>query len=211
MIIIPAIIPADFDDLEKFLRIVQAFSPVAQIDFFDQDFVPGYKSLMPRDDAVITSNLNLIAHLLAFKPAGFLPYLAQSGFSQVLFHLEAHGDPHAHVDSARQLGLRVGVVINPATPSALLEEFIGAVDEFVFLAVNTLAPGIFVPEVMNKVKKWRRAHPETTIAVDGGIDFNNIASVGRAGADIAYVGKTIFGAGDPAENYKQLVKMGITT
>ena len=155
---------------------------------------------------------DLVAHLLTYEPGPLLSSLAAVGFSRAIFHLEAltsakpeaEGNPYETADQvallaeqATAVGLTVGVGLTPGTDPSPLTRTANLIEEVLFLTVSTERPGIFLPEVLGSVEKWRHSHPGLALSVDGGIAEDNIRAVAASGADIAYIGHTIFDAVDP--------------
>ena len=110
---------------------------------------------------------------------------------------------------ARAAGPLAGIVINPATSLAALDDIIKFADYVLVMSVN---PGFggqeFIPESLDKVRRLRKMIDErglkTRIEIDGGINAENIAEVTGAGAEIIVAGSAIFGAPDPAVALRQL-------
>ena len=68
-------------------------------------------------------------------PDFFLDEFAKAGSDSLLVHWEGNRfAPHPAGDQA--LGKRVGVVINPATPAAVLEEILAGLDQVLVMTVN---------------------------------------------------------------------------
>jgi ribulose-phosphate 3-epimerase len=222
MEIIPSILTDDLETLRSRLLQAAAFSDVIQIDFIDGRFVPGKftlpPDLFPHDlSSMVERPLELVAHLLTFDPLDPLEELAESGFSRALFHIEATR-PSLQVESAveastvitkaRSLGLSVGIGINPNTPAALLSPYLRIIEEILFLAVDPVRPGVFIPTVLERLKSDSDAYSGLVLSVDGGLGPDNIAAVANAGADRAYVGRSIYDIGRTAKaNWKALREM----
>jgi len=79
------------------------------------------------------------------------------------------------------------------------------VDSVLFMAVN---PGFygapFIPEVLDKIKEFRKTFFKTEVGIDGGIKEHNIGDAARAGADVIFVGSAILRAPDPAAAFRKL-------
>ena len=127
----------------------------------------------------------------------------------VSIHIEADPNAHRTLSGIRSAGALAGIVINPATPLAALDEAIKFADYVLVMSVN---PGFggqeFIPESLDKVRRLRKMIDErglkTRIEIDGGINADNIAEVTGAGAEIIVAGSTIFGAPDPAVALREL-------
>ena len=101
----------------------------------------------------------------------------------------------------RTLGKRAAVAINPATPSAVLEEIVQDLDQ---VLVMTVDPGFghqqFIRATLPKIERVRelteRHKPGCDVEVDGGIDATTAPLVVRAGATVLVAGSAIFGDRD---------------
>src|SRR5438093_13088090 len=99
------------------------------------------------------------------------------------------------------LGKRAADAINPATPSAVLEDIIQDVDQCLVMTVN---PGFghqpFLRTTLPKIERVRelieRLKPGCEVEVDGGIDATTAPLVVRAGATVLVAGSAIFGDRD---------------
>ena len=100
----------------------------------------------------------------------------------------------------RALGKRAGVVINPATPAAVLEEILPDVDQVLVMTVN---PGFghqrFLPSTLSKIRRVsqmiEQMNPECELEVDGGIDEATAPMAVAAGANVLVAGTSVFGTG----------------
>jgi ribulose-phosphate 3-epimerase len=119
--------------------------------------------------------------------------------------------PHLHrtIHAIKALGAKAGVVINPATPVATLEDIAGDVDYVLVMSVN---PGFggqtFIPRSEHKVTAVRalldRAGNQARVEIDGGIDRQNVGRVVAAGARIIVAGSAVFHSGDPERATREL-------
>jgi 6-phosphogluconate dehydrogenase len=69
-------------------------------------------------------------------PDLFLDEFAAAGSDSLLVHWEGNANLHRTVQRIRTLGKRAGVVINPATPAAVLEEIVQDVDQVLVMTVK---------------------------------------------------------------------------
>ena len=108
---------------------------------------------------------------------------------------------HRVLGRVRELGLRPGVVIDPATPLAAIEYVLHLVDIVLVMTVN---PGFggqaFLPEMLPKIAALRALCDERGLSphieVDGGQDAGNVRRSVEAGADVIVAGTAVFGASD---------------
>lgn len=202
--VVPAILTNDPKALETMVHQAETFTNYVQFDIMDGHFVPS-QSITWEHLTSLSPKLSWEAHLMVLHPEDYLQGFHQAGAQKVIFHYEATPSPREFISLARDLGLGVGLAINPDTPISAILPLADEIDSVLFLTVH---PGFygskFLPEVMNKVVELRSARPNMEIGVDGGIKENNITQVARAGVDVIYVGSAIFLQPQPGESFHRL-------
>jgi ribulose-phosphate 3-epimerase len=201
---VPAILANDAATLEKLVRRAETFTDYAQFDFMDGHFVESH-SVTVDDAAALKTKLNWEAHLMMKHPEDYLATLQKAGVKKIVFHFEAVASPRKMASLVRELGMKAGLAINPETPNADFRMLVPEVDSVLFMAVH---PGFygaaFIPEVLDKINKFRKTFARTEVGIDGGIKEHNIADAARAGVDVIFVGSAILNAPDPAAAYGKL-------
>lgn len=140
-------------------------------------------------------------HLMIEKPERLIPEFYKAGADLLTVHYEACVHLHRVVHSIKELGIKAGVALNPATPVALLKNIISDVDMILIMSVN---PGFggqtFIPGAIDKIKELKELaqdfNPNLLIQVDGGINDQNAPQVLEAGADVLVAGSYIFKSPD---------------
>jgi ribulose-phosphate 3-epimerase len=199
----PSILSADFAQLGK--QVSQAEDAGADrihVDVMDGHFVPNISigASVVQSLRQVT-RLPLETHLMISDPDFFLDEFTEAGSSSFLVHWEGNNDLHRTVQRIKALGKRVGVVINPATPAAVLEEILQDVDQVLVMTVN---PGFghqrFIHTMLLKIRRVREMIDEINqdcdLEVDGGIDVTTAPLVVDAGANVLVAGSAIFGEGE---------------
>lgn len=142
------------------------------------------------------------------NPEEYLEDFRQAGVQKIVFHYESTPSPREVISQIRNLGLGVGLAINPETPVSAIHSLAGEVESVLFLTVH---PGFygskFIPEVLDKVIELRNSRPGVEIGVDGGMKEGNIAQCARIGVDVIYVGSAIFSQPQPGESFRHLVAL----
>jgi len=211
--IAPSILSADFTRLgEQIAMVEEAGASYIHVDVMDGHFVP---NLTVGPFVVkwvrMATQLPIDVHLMIEEPDQFIAAFAKAGASYMSVHPEATYHLHRTVTQIRNAGCHAGVVLNPATPLALIEEVLDEVDYVLLMSVN---PGFggqeFISSSLNKLRRLRALiesrGARARIEIDGGIGLENAAAVAAAGADILVVGSAIFQAADPAEAVRALAQ-----
>ena len=199
----PSILSADFAYLGKQVgEAEQAGADRIHVDVMDGHFVPNISMGAPIVQSLRqVTRLPLETHLMISDPDFFLDEFTEAGSDSFLVHWEGNNNLHRTVQRVKALGKRVGVVINPATPAAVLEEILQDVDQVIVMTVN---PGFghqhFIPTTLPKIRRVRRMideiKPGCDLEVDGGIEPTTAPLVVDAGANVLVAGSAIFSDGE---------------
>ncbi len=209
--ILPSILSADFAHLgEQVAALEQAGCRMLHVDVMDGHFVPNLTVGPP----VVASlrkatRLKLDVHLMITDPDRYAPLFIEAGADQVLVHQETCPHLDRTIRMIQGLGARAGVVLNPATPVATLDEVLEIVDYVLIMSVN---PGFggqkFIPYTLNKVRGLAQKRREKglgfPIEIDGGVTPDNISEIVKAGVDWVVAGSAIFGGGNPAAAFAEM-------
>jgi ribulose-phosphate 3-epimerase len=196
----PSILAADFARLgEQVAEAERAGADRIHVDVMDGHFVPNISmgavivhSLRP------VTRLPLETHLMISDPDFFLEEFVEAGSDSFLVHWEGNANLHRTVQRIKALGKRAGVVINPATPAAVLEEILQDIDQVLVMTVN---PGFgnqhFLPSTLPKIRRVcemiEQIKPGADLEVDGGVDAETAPLAAAAGANVLVAGTAVFG------------------
>jgi ribulose-phosphate 3-epimerase len=209
--IAPSILSADFAALGDAIAAAErGGADLIHVDVMDGHFVPNITIGPP-----VVKSLKRIAkvpldvHLMIEEPDRYIEAFAEAGASMMSVHLEVLPHLHRTVHAIKALGVKAGVVLNPATPVSSLAEIAADVDYVLVMSVN---PGFggqtFIPRSESKVREVRalldRAGNAAPVEIDGGIDQHNVGRVVAAGASIIVAGSAIFHTPDPERATREL-------
>jgi ribulose-phosphate 3-epimerase len=208
----PSILSADFTRLGEQLALIEAAGAhLVHVDVMDGHFVPNL-TVGPFivDWVRQATRLPIDAHLMIENPDQFIEAFAQAGANMISVHPEATYHLHRTVHLIRRVGCQAGVVLNPATPLALIEDILADVDYVLLMSVN---PGFggqqFIPSSLEKLRRLRALIRErrsaARIEIDGGVALDNVADIVAAGAEILVAGSAVFGQADPAAAVRELI------
>ncbi|MBI2169472.1 MAG: ribulose-phosphate 3-epimerase [Actinobacteria bacterium] len=213
--IAPSILSANFARLAEEIDRVRPESDLLHVDVMDGHFVPNLTIGPP----VVASlrehtDLYLDCHLMVDNPGDLLDDFAKAGASGCTVHVEL-GDPTPLIARMRDLGLGVGLVLNPPTPVSAVEAYLDAIDLLLVMSVNPGWGGqAFIPEVLEKVRAARSlidgAGLAVEIEIDGGISADTAAAAAEAGADIFVAGSAIFHADDPLASARRIREQALS-
>jgi ribulose-phosphate 3-epimerase len=202
---------ADFSRLGDEVRAVErAGADVIHVDVMDGHFVPNITigPLVVQGLKKLTS-LPLDVHLMIEKPERYIEVFAQAGSNWITIHAEVCPHLKRMIKKIRQLNVRPGIVLKPATSLKTLYPILDDIDLVLIMSVNPGFGGqFFIPSALKKIEKLRKIVDQNSypleIEVDGGVKIENIREVSTAGADIFVVGTGIFKTKDYEETIRKL-------
>jgi ribulose-phosphate 3-epimerase len=200
---------ADFTRLGEEVATLDG-ADLLHVDVMDGHFVPNL-TLGPGIVAAVhrTTSLPLDVHLMIEAPDRCLEDFAAAGAAYLTVHAEACPHLHRTLQRIRDLGVKAGVALNPATSPEALRYVLGRVDLVLVMTVNPGFGGqLFLPEVLPKVEevsRWCQGQSRPPmVEVDGGISPATAPRVVGAGAQILVAGSAVFGAPDRAAAIRAL-------
>ena len=211
MRIAPSILSADFAALGAAIATVErGGADLIHVDVMDGHFVPNITIGPPVVRSIKrVAKVPLDVHLMISDPDRYIEAFAEAGAAMMSVHVEVSPHLHRTVHAVQALGVKAGVVLNPATPAGTLEDIAADLDFVLVMSVN---PGFggqtFIPRSESKVRAVRalldRVGNAAPVAIDGGITARNVARVVAAGARIIVAGAAIFDAPDPERATREL-------
>ncbi len=206
--IIPAILTDSLETLKKNLTVVEPFAELVQIDIGDGHFV-STKTIAPALLKENAPHIRYDVHLMVQNPRQAIEELYDApNLNRFIFHVEAIQFPTAEIEHAHGYDREVLIAVNPETPLEDIEGYVYQADGVLFLSVH---PGLqgqaILPEVIEKIARFKDAHPTVRVGVDGGIKKEHIARLKQIGVDEICVGSAIFAALDPAQALQEFQKL----
>ena len=209
--IVPSILSADFARLAgDIARVERAGVTMLHVDVMDGHFVPNITIGPPVVESIRkVTKLHLDVHLMIENPERFVAAFIEAGANSVSVHYEACRHLDGTLGLIRKAGALAGVVLNPATPVAVLEDVLEVADYVLLMSVN---PGFggqkLIPYVLDKARKLDRMRREKKLAlpieIDGGVNRQNLAEVVRSGCEWIVTGSAIFHTPDPEATVREM-------
>ena len=203
----PSILSADFSSLGHQITELNKYDiDNIHIDVMDGHFVPNITigSVVVESIRPFT-NLPFHVHMMVNSPDKLIPDFVNAGSDRIIIHLEACIVIRKSIFQIKELGIEVGIAINPATSIDLIKPILSDVDEILIMSVN---PGFggqkFIPSSLEKINKLRLEIDELDldidIGVDGGINLETAAMVSQSGANLLVAGSAILGNDFPIKD-----------
>jgi len=204
--IIPVILAATEDEYQdKIKKIQNQKMDWVQIDLMDNKFVQN-TSIGTDIIAKYPTGLKKEAHLMVDNPIRWIDKLVATGIKRIIFPIEV-GETNKIIEQIRSANLQVGISLNPKTPVAKVEPFIGKIDLVLLMSVE---PGFggqkFILGTLEKIRrlaKLKNKNNNFLIEIDGGINEGNIREIIGAGADNLVIGERLI-YGDIEENLEKI-------
>src|SRR5436190_9146043 len=173
--IAPSILSADFAALAQAIDGVAAETDLLHVDVMDGHFVPNLTIGPPVVKAIDRHcDMYLDCHLMMDNPGKYLEAFQKAGADGCSIHVEIGGTSDL-IGQMRELGMDVGLAVNPETPFEDFEKYLTDVDMVLLMTVH---PGFggqaIISEVVPKIRRTKddidNAGRDVALEVGGGID-----------------------------------------
>lgn len=201
--IAPSILSADFSKLgEEIKDVEQGGADYIHIDVMDGHFVPNITigPLVVEAIRPITK-LPLDVHLMIENADQYVEAFAKAGADFITVHVEACRHLHRTIHHIKSLGVKAGVVLNPATP---VESILPIIDDVDMVLLMTVNPGFggqkFIHSVLPKIRQVKdlalSRNLDLEIEVDGGVNEETAKLCVEAGANVLVAGSAVYNKQD---------------
>jgi ribulose-phosphate 3-epimerase len=219
MLIVPAIIPKTFADIEDRVRIVRSLLTRVQVDVLDGQFAPSVSWPYNGEDATVFQALSaqerglpeweLMSYeidMMVTEPEAKIDAWISAGAETLIIHIESTTKLKEIIERAAERGVEVALALKPSTNIELLAPWIDRIAFVQCMGNDKIGyHGVELDErVLAKISEMRARWPALSIGVDIGVNLITAPLLAQAGATRLASGSAIFKAEDPGAAIKQL-------
>jgi ribulose-phosphate 3-epimerase len=208
--IYPSLMAADLLNLQTEIKKLDPYCEGYHLDIMDNHFVPNltFGSAFVNAIARVTYK-KIWVQLLVDKPEEWIDQFFLPVDSIITFHIESNTEIRRTIDHIKKKKWQPSIGLNPKTD---VEKLFPYLDNLSQVLIMSVVPGFsgqeFLPDVVSKVDRLV-SYRQTSglpfvIAMDGGINKNNIHMLKEHGVDIFAVGSGIFKSKDQITALKEL-------
>lgn len=207
--VVPAILRNTYEKIEEDWNGIREVAGHVQIDITDGVFAGEGTFRDVRQFKRLVESERCELHMMVHTPANFVDDIVDLAPARCIFHLEAFSGTNDLVFVYEKLReatqSELALALNPETPQERLEEYLDLIDYVLFMGYNPgWANQPINPVVYRKIGQFKDQHADMPVAVDGHVDKETVEPYVKAGAGILCANSSIFGRGNPVENYQQL-------
>ncbi len=182
------------------------FARRLHIDVTDGQFAPNRTLNLAQ--IYSPEDVALDLHLMVENPVSQLETAISLDPSLVIWHVEAESDHAMIARELRQLGIKAGLAVLPATEIGFVADLLPQIDHLLIFAGRLgFQGGKFDEAVLEKIRQAKKMAPELEIGVDGGVNEDNALKIVAAGATVLNCGSYFQNAAQPKLAFTRLMKL----
>lgn len=206
---------ANILELKQEIETLQPYCDGFHVDVMDFHFVPNLTIGPAVVNAIAkAASKELFVHLMVEAPEKLIEFLQLPENSTVAFHQISTPKPTNVIKLITKKGWHTSIALSPDDPVEMVLPLLDQVNQVLVMSVRPGASGQeFIPHALEKVKQlatYRKKKKLTfRIAIDGGINEDNIADVVLAGANDLAIASAIFKTDDRIKALKKLKQLAL--
>lgn len=211
-IISPSVLSADFGNLQADCEMINRSDAAwLHVDVMDGVFVPNISFGFPIVETIKKHCTKVIdVHLMIVEPEKYIDRFVKAGADIITVHLETLKNPFDTLRSIRDLGVKVGITINPDVPVKSLYGLVEQVDMVLLMSVFAGYGGQkFIEETYSRIEELKaiiaEENPDCLIQIDGGVNLENAPKLFEAGVDVLVAGSAVFNSPNPSETIHRML------
>lgn len=223
MHIIPAILPEDFEEVQKKVARVAKFVPWVQVDLCDGKFVPsrtwpytegGWENTLQDLELPFWQDVNYEFDLMVADPVSLVDKVMELGGMRAVIHVGSAPEEEIlkALRALEHYDMEAVLAIDNNRP---LEQLFSLLEKdhqvHAVQCMGIAEPGFqkqeFDERVLERIKVIKEKYPKMIIAVDGAVSFETAGVLIKAGADRLVSGSTIFESGDSLGTIQELEQL----
>ncbi|HBL39364.1 TPA: hypothetical protein DDZ10_01705 [Candidatus Uhrbacteria bacterium] len=215
--IIPAVLVESEREFERRLRLVEHEVETIQVDILDGTMFGRMSYHDARAIGAMKTDVAFELHLMVENPLAVAESWKEHvpTFKRAIFHAELDRSHEPIIKGLKELGLEVGMGLNPETPINEAHHDLASLGELLLMTVHPGASGqglgdhahgLEAEELFNKIAHIHKKYPTIILGADGGIDLSTISRFKDAGISRFCIGSAIFDADAPLEIIHSLKK-----
>ena len=214
--IIPGILEEKFEKAVERIVSVDGASSEIQIDIADGKLVEGKTFLNIEKLKSLNTKSILSLHFMVKSPSKYLisslmlsPFVMRKipNVNTVITQVVSIRQLKCFIKTAKNIGYKVGVSLNYNQEPNIIGPLINKIDLVQFMSVVPGKQGNdFIPEVLEKIKRFKLTYPTIKTQIDGGVNTTNLTQVLKTGVDNVIIGSAIFNSENPRNKVLEFIK-----
>lgn len=191
----PSLMCMDLTKFREQIEVLNTRADMYHVDIMDGHYVKNI-TLSPFfiEQLKRISTIPIDAHLMVENPADFVEMTARAGADYVSMHAETiNKEAFRLINQIKELGSKVGIVINPATQIDIIFPYIHLIDKITVMSVD---PGFagqkFIKETLQKISQLKDLKVEHgynyLIEIDGSCNEKTFKEIAAAGTEVFIIG-----------------------